>query len=158
MMASIKTRLAAAALAALCCLPFGRSTLAADAPEKVVVTATDDTKANTLTDDEKKAGWKLLFDGTSMAGWHTFKKDTIRPGWQLKDGTLACADPHNAGDLCTNEKYDWFELQLDYNISVGGNSGIMFHVTDKGGAVWATGPEFQLEDNEIGRASCRERV
>jgi hypothetical protein len=39
-------------------------------------------------------------------------------------------------------------LLLDYNISVGGNSGIMYHVSDKGGAVWATGPEFQLEDNK----------
>ena len=38
-------------------------------------------------------------------------------------------------------------MQLDYNISEGGNSGIMFHVTDDGGAVWATGPEIQLEDN-----------
>jgi Domain of Unknown Function (DUF1080) len=36
---------------------------------------------------------------------------------------------------------------LDYNISAAGNSGIMFHVTDDGNAVWATGPEFQLEDN-----------
>ena len=41
----------------------------------------------------------------------------------------------------------WFDLQLDYNISAGGNSGIMFHVTDEGGTAWATGPEFQLEDN-----------
>ena len=38
-------------------------------------------------------------------------------------------------------------MELDYNISAGGNSGIIFHVTDEGGAVWATGPEFQLEDN-----------
>jgi hypothetical protein len=56
-------------------------------------------------------------------------------------------DPHNAGDIVTSNKFDWFELQLDYNISEGGNSGIMFHVTDSGRAVWATGPEFQLEDN-----------
>jgi hypothetical protein len=109
--------------------------------------AAQPTTDNTLTEDEKKAGWKLLFDGKSLDGWHTFKRKDIKPGWQVKDGTIACIDPHNAGDLCTNEQYGWFELQLDYNISEGGNSGIMYHVTDKGGAAWATGPEFQLEDN-----------
>ena len=117
------------------------------APAKQAV-APDESKPNTLTDAEKADGWKLLFDGQSTEGWHTFKRADILPGWQVKEGTLACVDPHHAGDLCTNDKYDWFELQLDYNISVAGNSGIMYHVTDQGGAVWATGPEFQLEDNE----------
>ena len=104
-------------------------------------------KPNALTDEEKAAGWKLLFDGRSFDGWHTFKRDDVRPGWQVRGGRLVCADPHNAGDLCTDGQYDWFELQIDYSISAGGNSGIMYHVTDQGGAAWATGPEFQLEDN-----------
>jgi hypothetical protein len=103
---------------------------------------------NSLSDEEKAAGWQLLFDGKDLNGWHNFKKEGVRPGWQIKDGTIACLDPHNAGDIVTEGKYDWFELQLDYNISEGGNSGIMFHVTDDGGAAWATGPEFQLEDNQ----------
>jgi hypothetical protein len=107
-----------------------------------------DAKNNTLTDQEKAAGWKLLFNGTDLAGWHTFKMDSVRPGWQVKDGGLVCADPHNAGDLCTNDPFGWFELQLDYNITPAGNSGIMYHVTDEGRATWATGPEFQLEDNK----------
>jgi hypothetical protein len=109
--------------------------------------ASADKPANQLTDEEKKAGWVLLFDGKSFDGWHNFKREGVRPGWQVKDGTLTCADPHNAGDIVTAGKYDWFELSLEYNISEGGNSGIMFHVTDAGGAVWATGPEIQLEDN-----------
>ena len=103
--------------------------------------------ANTLTDAEKAAGWKLLFNGKDLAGWHNFKKEGVRPGWEVKDGALVCVDPHNAGDIVTTDQFEWFELQLDYNISVAGNSGIMYHVTDAGGAVWATGPEFQLEDN-----------
>src|SRR5689334_15233433 len=85
---------------------------------------------NSLTAQEKAAGWELLFDGQDLNGWHNFKVETVRPGWQVKDGALACIDPHNAGDLVTAGKYDWFELQLDYSISEGGNSGIIYHITD----------------------------
>src|SRR5690348_9911777 len=107
----------------------------------------EDAKINTLTSKEKKAGWKLLFDGTTLSGWHNFMKTDIGSGWQVKDGALTDVDPHQAGDIVSSEKYDWFELQLDYKIAEGGNSGIMYHVEDEGGAIWVTGPEFQLEDN-----------
>jgi hypothetical protein len=109
--------------------------------------AADEAAPNTLSDAEKRAGWKLLFDGKSTDGWHNFKSAEVLPGWQVKDGTLACVDPHTAGDIVTADKFGWFELKLEYNISEAGNSGIMFHVTDDGSHVWETGPEFQLEDN-----------
>ncbi|HUD46640.1 MAG TPA: DUF1080 domain-containing protein [Candidatus Baltobacteraceae bacterium] len=100
---------------------------------------------NTLTDAEKAAGWQLLFDGKDFNGWHNFKKDGISPGWEIQDGTMA--DVQHGGDIVTSNQFDWFELQLDYKISAGGNSGIMYHVTDKGPTIWWTGPEFQLEDD-----------
>ncbi len=121
--------------------------LALSTATAVRLSAADNPQNNTLTPEEKAAGWQLLFDGKDLEGWHNFKSEGVRPGWQVKDGALACVDPHNAGDIVTQDKFDWFELQLDYNISEGGNSGIMYHVTDAGGAAWATGPEFQLEDN-----------
>jgi hypothetical protein len=102
---------------------------------------------NTLTSAEKAGGWRLLFNGTNFDGWHNFKMDTIRPGWIVTNDMLVCQDPHNAGDIVTTDKFDWFELQLDYNISEAGNSGIMYRVTDDGPRIWSTGPEFQLEDN-----------
>jgi len=105
------------------------------------------TGLNTLTSEEKAAGWQMLFNGKDFAGWHNFKSEGVLPGWQVKDGALVCVDPHNARDIVTSNAFDWFELQLDYKISEGGNSGIMFHVTDEAGSAWATGPEFQLEDN-----------
>ena len=114
-----------------------------------------DSNLNTLTEAEKAAGWKLLFNGTNFDGWHNFKAGGVRSGWQVKDGALVCADPHNAGDIVTTGRFQWFELQLDYNISEAGNSGIMFHVTNDGDQVWATGPEFQLEDNERAADSIR---
>jgi hypothetical protein len=110
--------------------------------------SSEPSEPNTLTHAEQAAGWKLLFDGQTFSGWHNFKQDGVRSGWQVKDGALVCADPHNAGDIVTPDKYSWFELQLDYNISEAGNSGIMYHVTDEGNHAWETGPEFQLEDNE----------
>lgn len=119
------------------------------------LSAPDEGKPNTLTDKQKAEGWKLLFDGAGTDGWHNFKSDGVRPGWVVKEGNLVCADPHNAGDLVTSEQFAAFELELDYNISEGGNSGIMFHVTDEGAKAWATGPEFQLEDNA--RASDPQR-
>ena len=90
--------------------------------------------ANTLTAAEKAAGWRLLFDGTSLTGWHNFKKEGVRAGWQVKDGALTCVDPHDAGDIVTTDKFAWFEIQFDYNISEGGNSGLMYRVTDEGAA------------------------
>lgn len=102
---------------------------------------------NSLTAAEKAAGWKLLFDGKTLNGWSNFKKKDIKPGWQVRDGLLVCVDPHNAGDIVTGEKFGAFELMIDFKMASGANSGIIYHVTEEGDAVWATGPEIQLEDN-----------
>ncbi|MFT4550547.1 MAG: lysophospholipase L1-like esterase [Verrucomicrobiales bacterium] len=97
----------------------------------------------------------MLFNGKDLEGWHNFRSDKIRPGWQVQDGALSCVDPHNAGDLATAGQYDWFELDLEFKMGEGANSGIMYHASPKDGAAWATGPEFQLEDNA--KASDPER-
>lgn len=104
-------------------------------------------KANLLTPHEKEAGWQLLFDGRTTKGWHNFKAEGVRPGWKVVDGELTCADPHNAGDIVTDAKYDWFELVLDYRLSIDGNSGVLFHVADEGDATWQSGLEIQLHDS-----------
>lgn len=108
---------------------------------------------NTLTDAEKAAGWELLFNGTNFDGWHNFHVSTVAPGWQITDGVLVCANPRAAGDLVTSNQFSWFELQLDYNITDGGNSGILYHVAGEeqpGWPTWLTGPEYQLLDNVNG--------
>jgi hypothetical protein len=100
---------------------------------------------NKLTDAEKAQGWQLLFNGTNFDGWHNFHREGISPGWMVEDGAMV--DKLHGGDIVTSNQFDWFDLELDYKISEEGNSGIMFHVTDKGPTIWWTGPEFQLEDN-----------
>ena len=109
----------------------------------------EDAAPNTLTDKEQAAGWKLLFDGKTTTGWKNFKKDSVGPGWQVKNGELTRADK-GAGDIVTADKFTAFELVLEYKISKGGNSGLMFHVTDEGGTPWMTGPEIQVQDNKDG--------
>lgn len=104
---------------------------------------------NQLSDSEKKGGWKLLFDGKSTAGWRNYKKDDISKGWQVKDGALVRADKA-AGDIITKDQYEEFELTLEYKISKGGNSGLMFHVVEQNGPPWHSGPEIQVQDNVDG--------
>ena len=104
---------------------------------------------NTLSDSEKKSGWKSLFDGKTTKGWRNYNKKEISNGWQVKDGALTRADK-GAGDIITTEKYEEFELSLEYKISKGGNSGIMFHVIEQAGPPWHSGPEIQIQDNVDG--------
>jgi hypothetical protein len=111
--------------------------------------AEDKPLPNTLTEAEQAAGWKLLFDGKTTTGWRNYKKDSLGPGWKVEDGSLVRAG-NGAGDILTVDQYDAFEFSVDYNISKGGNSGLMYHVTETGGAPWHTGPEIQIQDNKDG--------
>jgi 3-keto-disaccharide hydrolase len=43
---------------------------------------------STLTDAERQAGWKLLFDGKTTTGWRGYKMDKMPPGWAVIDGVL----------------------------------------------------------------------
>ena len=108
-----------------------------------------DNAPNTLTDAEKAAGWSLLFDGTSTDQWRNYKKDGISDGWVVKDGVLTRAKK-GAGDIITKQKFAAFEIVLDYKISAGGNSGLMFRVTEDGDRPWHSGPEIQIQDNKDG--------
>lgn len=102
---------------------------------------------NALTDAEKSAGWKLLFDGKSTDGWRTYKKQDVNPGWKVESGELVCADPSKAKDLLSKDQYGAFELSLEYKMSPNSNSGVIFLGTEEEPTVWMTGPEVQLFDN-----------
>ena len=104
---------------------------------------------NRLTESQRRSGWKLLFDGKTTQGWRNYRKKTIGAGWKVQDGALSRAG-RGAGDIVTVDQYEYFELALEYKISKGGNSGIMFHVTEELAAPWQTGPEIQVQDNVDG--------
>jgi hypothetical protein len=118
-------------------------------------TLTDGSIDNTLTNQEKQEGWVLLFDGQSLDSWKVFNKQSEPDGWKIEDGTLAFTGKDNKktnekSNLITKDQYEDFELALDWKISEGGNSGIMFHVVEnaKYPEPYHTGPEMQILDDE----------
>lgn len=112
-------------------------------------TETPDSEENTLTQSEKEAGWQLLFDGKSMENFKGFRKDEVPAAWQVEDGTIAFAG-ERGGDLITKDEYKNFEFSIDWKISEGGNSGIMYHVSEDTAYhnTYNSGPEMQVLDDE----------
>lgn len=102
---------------------------------------------NTLTAAEQAAGWKLLFDGKTTAGWRGFK--TPAPDWRVEDGALA-PDPKASKDIMTKATFGDFDLRFDWKISPKGNSGVMFRVIEGPEETYHSGPEYQVLDNSRG--------
>jgi len=102
---------------------------------------------NTLTPDERAAGWRLLFDGKTTAGGRGWKMDSLPSGWQVVDGTLKRVKP--AADIITKEKFKNFELSLEWNIAKNGNSGIFYRASEDPGdnAIYWSAPEMQVLDD-----------
>src|ERR1051326_413292 len=101
---------------------------------------------NQLTDAEKKAGWKLLFDGRSTRGWRGYRRDAMpERGWKVEDGVLKKVAGEQGGDIVTEEKFGDFELAWEWRISPGGNNGIKYLVTEERPS--APGHEYQMIDD-----------
>ena len=75
-------------------------------------------KDNTLSKQEKKEGWKLLFDGNTMNGWRIYQNKKV-DDWDVKNGELYCKSEGVTirADLITADKYENYELQIDWKIS-----------------------------------------
>ena len=109
---------------------------------------------NTLTDQEKKAGFKLLFDGKTTDGWRGYKMKEMPPGWKVIDGILTRvaggAGGKGAGggdDIVTKDQYDNFELRLQWRVGKGVNSGILYRAIEDAVTSWHVAPEMQVLDN-----------
>jgi hypothetical protein len=101
---------------------------------------------NTLSDQEKKDGFVLLFDGKTLDGWRNYKKEQVNPKWTVADGAITLLSK-GAGDLITTKQFTDFELRLEFKIAPDGNSGVMWHVSEKFGAPYESGPEYQILDS-----------
>ena len=100
---------------------------------------------NQLSAEEQAGGWRLLFDGQSLAQWRSYREDDLDSGWAVENGCLARVGL--AGDIITREQFGDFELKLDWRISEAGNSGIFIRGDESGGSIHHTGFEMQILDN-----------
>jgi hypothetical protein len=92
--------------------------------------------------------WKVLFDGTSTEAFRQFKQDGFpKKGWEVVDGTLHVKAGGGAGDLVTKEQFGDFELEFEWKVAPGANSGVMYRVSEDLKEPWQTGPEYQVLDD-----------
>ena len=123
-----------------------------------VKTEDDTTMANTLTEQQKKDGWQLLFDGTTLKGWHKYGGKPVGSAWKVADGSFYLDTTvkenwqiKDGGDIVSDDEFENFHLKLEWKIAKNGNSGIMFYVfedTAKYKWPWETAPEMQVLDND----------
>ncbi|MBB6504941.1 hypothetical protein F4693_001922 [Sphingomonas endophytica] len=111
--------------------------------------------SNRLSENERRAGWKLLWDGRTGAGWKAAKGNGFpAKGWSIADGLLTVegangAESTNGGDIITTRDYKDFELSVDFRLTEGANSGIKYFVDPdlSKGEGSAIGLEYQLLDD-----------
>jgi hypothetical protein len=101
--------------------------------------------ANTLTDAERSAGWRLLFDGQTGTGWRGYRMNDLPAGWQVKDGTLTPVTV--GGDIITTDQFRNFELTIDWQIEPAGNSGIFYRAAEDTDEIYWNAPEMQVLDD-----------
>ena len=108
-----------------------------------------------LSETGGESAWEWLFDGSGLDQWREFNKDgPISPAWAIEDGVLAFRPERKKTPdpvcIITKEQFADFELELEWKISAGGNSGIFFHVTEHEGLLRPsrTGLEMQVLDDD----------
>lgn len=92
--------------------------------------------------------WSPLFDGQTLAGWHNY--DTPgKPvaGWSMENGVLVRSGP--GGDLTSDKQYANFELELEWKVERGGNSGVIYRIDHTGAKTYVSGPEMQILDDAV---------
>ena len=101
---------------------------------------------NELSESEREAGWRLLFDGRSLDGWRGYNRHDLPGGWAAEDGLLTRVGP--GGDIITKDEFSDFELSIEWRVGPGGNSGIFYRAVEGQEWVYHSAPEMQVLDDE----------
>jgi hypothetical protein len=123
--------------------------------ENTEVVAVVDT-INMLTAEEAEEGFILMFDGKSFDGWRGYNRpDFPQAGWVIENGMLKVQESGAGetggagGDIIYDQKFMDFHLKLDWMVSEGGNSGILYLAQEiENEPIWKSAPEMQILDNE----------
>jgi hypothetical protein len=125
---------------------------AAEGPAKKAVGS----DLNQLTPSEKAEGWRLLFDGKSTSGWRGYRSKEMPPKWEIVDGalTLTKSSPVGAAGaegtgIVTVDEFSSFDLRWEWSLAEGGNSGVIYLVSEDLPKPHETGPEYQLADAKL---------
>ncbi|WP_344974903.1 DUF1080 domain-containing protein [Compostibacter hankyongensis] len=108
---------------------------------------------NTLTPEDKAAGWQLLFNGRDLRGWHSYLENKPGKSWQVQNGAIALnkdaqSTYRDYADLVTDEAFENFDLKVEWKMEPCANSGLMFfvHEDPQYKETYETGPEMQIAD------------
>ena len=127
-------------LLAFACTPMGNST-----PASSSSTSSTTSGATPLTAEQRAAGWRSLFDGTSTGAWRGYKEQGVPAGWSIVDGVLTKSG--SVGDIMTRDQFGNFELALDWKLTKGGNAGVFYRGTEEYDHIYWSAPEYQLLDD-----------
>ena len=108
--------------------------------------ATTLAEPNQLTQEEKSAGWQLLFDGKTGQGWRSMKQQTFpERGWVVENGSLKLEAGSRPGDLISQGTYSEFDLHWEWRIPSGANNGLKYFIIEERGGI---GHEYQMIDDQ----------
>lgn len=96
--------------------------------------------------DDAAGEWQALFDGATKRGWRNVGVQTLDPRWQVRDGALTLTAA-GGGDIVSVDRFDDFELVVEWRIAQGGNSGIFYRAADRA-PLWHDTAEMQVLDDE----------
>jgi len=91
--------------------------------------------------------WTILFDGQKVNGLRGYKQQGFPDSWEIVDGTMKTIPGHGV-DLISEDVYKNFELELEWKVPEGGNSGIFYFATEEGDYIWQSAPEMQVLDDK----------
>ena len=117
---------------------------------------------NALSRLERDAGWQLLFDGATTRGWRGLEAEGFpAKGWDFEGGCLHHQPKGGGGDIVTEATFDRFELEFEWKVAKGVNSGVKYRAVEdpKRNRQGALGPEYQiLDDSGTGEANNPEHA